>query len=155
MFVVYIAEEVLRGIFDHARQHGEKEVIGKLVGKPYIHPNVDYRFVDIWGHVPVESISTSVSVKYSPEAVDHLGKDLLTDYNEERVVGWYHSHPKLGCFLSSRDVETQQTNYPEWFHCALVVDPYSNECKIFRVDEDGHSIEVEYYIYRKKEGVFQ
>jgi len=26
------------------------------------------------------------------------------------VVGWYHSHPGFGCWLSSVDVNTQQVN---------------------------------------------
>jgi 26S proteasome regulatory subunit N11 len=26
----------------------------------------------------------------------------------EIVVGWYHSHPGFGCWLSSVDVQTQQ-----------------------------------------------
>lgn len=147
MFKVYIAEEVLQGIFDHALQYGDKEAIGKLVGRPYTH--VQGRYIDVWDYVPVASISTPVSVRYSPEAAEHLGEDLLTYHDTDLVVGWYHSHPGLGCFLSSRDVETQQRNYPEWYHCALVVDPYGNECKFFKIDE-GHVIEVAYYIYRKK-----
>ena len=82
MFTIYITEDVFNGILSHAKQYGENEVIGKLVGRPYKHPTVDYRFVDIWGHVPVESISTPVSVKYSPGAAEDLGEDLLIDYDE-------------------------------------------------------------------------
>ncbi|KAK6036817.1 26S proteasome non-ATPase regulatory subunit 14 family protein [Cooperia oncophora] len=42
----------------------------------------------------------------------------------EMVVGWYHSHPGFGCWLSSVDVSTQQSF--EALHpraVALVVDP--------------------------------
>ena len=28
----------------------------------------------------------------------------------ENVVGWYHSHPGYGCWLSGIDVQTQLTN---------------------------------------------
>jgi proteasome lid subunit RPN8/RPN11 len=28
----------------------------------------------------------------------------------ENVVGWYHSHPGYGCWLSGIDVATQKTN---------------------------------------------
>lgn len=28
----------------------------------------------------------------------------------EEVVGWYHSHPGYGCWLSGIDVSTQLTN---------------------------------------------
>merc|ERR1719387_1088068 len=42
----------------------------------------------------------------------------------EMVVGWYHSHPNFGCWLSSTDVETQKSF--ENLHCkavAIVIDP--------------------------------
>ena len=43
---------------------------------------------------------------------------------EENVVGWYHSHPGYGCWLSGIDVNTQMLNqeYTEPF-LAIVIDP--------------------------------
>ena len=29
----------------------------------------------------------------------------------ENVVGWYHSHPSFGCWLSSVDINTQVHHY--------------------------------------------
>ncbi|POW11550.1 hypothetical protein PSHT_08439 [Puccinia striiformis] len=42
----------------------------------------------------------------------------------ENVVGWYHSHPGYGCWLSGIDVSTQLTNqtYTDPF-VAIVIDP--------------------------------
>ena len=42
----------------------------------------------------------------------------------EIVVGWYHSHPGYGCWLSGIDVSTQMLNqnFQEPF-VAIVVDP--------------------------------
>lgn len=42
----------------------------------------------------------------------------------ENVLGWYHSHPGYGCWLSGIDVSTQHTNqtYQEPF-VAIVIDP--------------------------------
>jgi 26S proteasome regulatory subunit N11 len=34
----------------------------------------------------------------------------------EMVVGWYHSHPGFGCWLSSVDVNTQQVRFPSHTH---------------------------------------
>jgi proteasome lid subunit RPN8/RPN11 len=34
-------------------------------------------------------------------------------YRPEMVVGWYHSHPGFGCWLSGVDINTQQVHaYP-------------------------------------------
>ena len=32
----------------------------------------------------------------------------MINYRPEMVVGWYHSHPGFGCWLSSVDINTQQ-----------------------------------------------
>ena len=42
----------------------------------------------------------------------------------ENIVGWYHSHPGYGCWLSGIDVQTQMTNqtYSDPF-LAVVVRP--------------------------------
>ena len=42
----------------------------------------------------------------------------------ENVVGWYHSHPGYGCWLSGIDVKTQQLKQMiEDPALAIVVDP--------------------------------
>ena len=45
-------------------------------------------------------------------------------FSPEVVVGWYHSHPGFGCWLSATDVNTQQVRpgVHSWFNdCALWV----------------------------------
>lgn len=34
---------------------------------------------------------------------------LISTYRPEMVVGWYHSHPGFGCWLSGVDINTQQS----------------------------------------------
>lgn len=43
----------------------------------------------------------------------------------ENMIGWYHSHPGYGCWLSGIDVGTQATQqmYQEPF-LAIVIDPH-------------------------------
>lgn len=63
------------------------------------------------------------------ESVDHVFQTKMLDMlkqtgRPEMVVGWYHSHPGFGCWLSSVDVNTQQSF--EQLHpraVAVVIDP--------------------------------
>lgn len=43
---------------------------------------------------------------------------------QENAIGWYHSHPGYGCWLSGIDVSTQMLNqnFQEPF-VAIVIDP--------------------------------
>ncbi|PJF38403.1 MAG: hypothetical protein CUN55_17385, partial [Phototrophicales bacterium] len=34
---------------------------------------------------------------------------LKKTHRYENVVGWYHSHPGFGCWLSGTDIHTQQS----------------------------------------------
>lgn len=48
----------------------------------------------------------------------------INKINSYNIVGWYHSHPSYGCWLSGIDVDTselyQQMNDP---FIAVVIDP--------------------------------
>lgn len=57
----------------------------------------------------------------SVESVDDVFQTKMLDMlkqtgRPEMVVGWYHSHPGFGCWLSSVDVNTQQVNLLFRFH---------------------------------------
>lgn len=59
---------------------------------------------------------TSVTV----ESVDHVFQTKMLDMlkqtgRPEMVVGWYHSHPGFGCWLSSVDCNTQQVRHRRSF----------------------------------------
>lgn len=36
---------------------------------------------------------------------------LVSYFRPEMVVGWYHSHPGFGCWLSGVDINTQQVGF--------------------------------------------
>ncbi|MFX0001055.1 MAG: Mov34/MPN/PAD-1 family protein [Candidatus Hodarchaeota archaeon] len=54
-----------------------------------------------------------------------------------RVVGWWHSHPGFGCFLSPTDVKTQEFFFPESYQVALVVDPVNDNFQFFTLDKSS------------------
>ncbi|KAF5097090.1 hypothetical protein DV451_003969 [Geotrichum candidum] len=68
---------------------------------------------------------TGVSV----EAVDDVFQTRMMDMlkqtgRDQTVVGWYHSHPGFGCWLSSVDVNTQQSfEQLDSRSVAVVIDP--------------------------------
>lgn len=54
-----------------------------------------------------------------------------------RVIGWWHSHPNLGCFLSPTDLLTQKYFFSKPYQVALVIDPIRDEFEFFSVDNDS------------------
>lgn len=80
------------------------EVMGLMLGE--FVDDYTVRVVDVFA---MPQSGTGVSV----EAVDPVFQtDMLDKLKQtgrpEMVVGWYHSHPGFGCWLSGVDINTQQ-----------------------------------------------
>ena len=105
----------------HARSGGNLEVMGLLLGKVEMNHMI---VMDAFA-LPVEGTETRVNAQAQ-------GYEYMTEYIEaakkvgrlENAIGWYHSHPGYGCWLSGIDVSTQMLNqnYQDPF-VAIVVDP--------------------------------
>jgi proteasome lid subunit RPN8/RPN11 len=50
---------------------------------------------------------------------------------DQQLVGWYHSHPGHGIFLSATDLRTQALWFRQPWHVALVFDPVSHSLGAF------------------------
>lgn len=80
------------------------EVMGLMLGE--FVDDYTVRVVDVFA---MPQSGTGVSV----EAVDPVFQTKMLDMlkqvgRPEMVVGWYHSHPGFGCWLSGVDINTQQ-----------------------------------------------
>nr|KJB29502.1 hypothetical protein B456_005G103800 [Gossypium raimondii] len=78
---------------------------------------------------PSSKCSSTSGTGVSVEAVDHVFQTNMLDMlkqtgRPEMVVGWYHSHPGFGCWLSGVDINTQQSfEALNQRAVAVVVDP--------------------------------
>lgn len=89
----------------HGRAGVPMEVMGLMLGE--FIDDYTVRVVDVFA---MPQSGTGVSV----EAVDPVFQTKMLDMlkqsgRPEMVVGWYHSHPGFGCWLSSVDVNTQMS----------------------------------------------
>ncbi|CAJ0829912.1 20770_t:CDS:10 [Entrophospora sp. SA101] len=105
----------------HARSGGNIEVMGLMQGKISGDTII---IMDAFA-LPVEGTETRVNAQ--AEAYEYMVQYLMTIKQvgrAENIVGWYHSHPGYGCWLSGIDVNTQMTNqqYQDPF-VAVVIDP--------------------------------
>jgi len=117
---VFISSLSLLKMLKHARAGVPMEVMGLMLGEFVDEYTV--RCVDVFA---MPQSGTGVSV----EAVDPVFQQKMLEMlaqtdRREMVVGWYHSHPGFGCWLSSTDVNTQQSfEQLNERAVAVVVDP--------------------------------
>lgn len=118
---VKISALALLKMVAHARSGGTIEIMGVMQGKT---DGDSFIVMDAFA-LPVEGTETRVNAQ--ADAYEYM-----VDYSQtnkqtgrlENLVGWYHSHPGYGCWLSGIDVSTQMLNqqFQDPFF-ALVIDP--------------------------------
>ncbi|KAH7909827.1 JAB1/Mov34/MPN/PAD-1 ubiquitin protease-domain-containing protein [Hygrophoropsis aurantiaca] len=105
----------------HARSGVPHEIMGLMQGKVMGNTLV---IMDSFA-LPVQGTETRVN------AANEANEYMVTYTQEsekakrlENVIGWYHSHPGYGCWLSGIDVDTQMNNqqFQDPF-VAVVIDP--------------------------------
>jgi len=117
---IYISSLALLKMLKHGRAGVPMEVMGLMLGD--FVDDYTVRVVDVFA---MPQSGTGVSV----EAVDPVFQMKMLDMlkqtgRPEMVVGWYHSHPGFGCWLSGVDVNTQQSfEALNQRAVAVVVDP--------------------------------
>ena len=149
---VHILYDALYGILKHCQELIPNEAIGFLIGHRYRWMNKDY--VMIIDYLPTDSISTRYSVKIKEGGIAPYFKKLLKKYNDFQIVGWYHSHPGYGVFMSEVDVKSHKTYFREPYHVALVVDPIRMEYQFFKVGEFGY-YPVPHRVWKKRESLWK
>ncbi|KAI9852200.1 MAG: COP9 signalosome catalytic subunit rri1 [Thelocarpon superellum] len=118
---VRISAVALLKMVMHTRAGGALEVMGLMQGKIA----GDTFIVTDAFRLPVEGTETRVNAQ--EEANEYMPAYLQSSREAgqmENAVGWYHSHPGYGCWLSGIDVSTQMTQqtFQDPF-LAIVIDP--------------------------------
>mmetsp|Transcript_10976 Transcript_10976/g.33669 ORF Transcript_10976/g.33669 Transcript_10976/m.33669 type:complete len:329 (+) Transcript_10976:95-1081(+) len=118
---VHISAVALIKMVMHAKSGLPMEVMGGLLGKFEEHAFI------VMDAFPLPVDGTEVRVEALEEGSSYQVNYLQAGQQvkrSENCIGWYHSHPGYGCWLSSIDVETQRIHqrYEDpWL--AIVVDP--------------------------------
>lgn len=121
---VLIQSAALDRIVEHLCSNTKVELGGLLVGVPYYAPTLDNYIVVIFdGYEADGGIETAVSFEYTAQTWSVMTPKLQSMPAEYVVVGSYHSHPNLGVFLSTTDIDTQVSVFPLEWQVALVIDP--------------------------------
>lgn len=119
---VTIEGEVLRQIRQHARSNSKTEVCGVLIGEE------NGGGLKITARIAgLNAAQAGTYVTFTQDTWEHIYKIKDKDYPDERIVGWYHSHPGFGVFLSDHDTFIHKNFFSSPLQVAWVYDPHSDE----------------------------
>ncbi|UCG69553.1 MAG: Mov34/MPN/PAD-1 family protein [Thermoplasmata archaeon] len=137
MFYVSISRSVLNKVMDRAKST-DKEIIGILVG------NIEEHTILIEDAVSGEHESDNTRASLPPKTIAEVTDKILKGEISGTIVGWYHSHPGFGIFMSQTDVNTQNTL--QQFSSkvtALIVDPDDEDFGFFTILDPEGTIQLE------------
>ena len=155
---VAIAAPAHEAIWKHASQSVEDaaaasrvivEVGGILVGNVY--RDDDGPYLEITAAVAGEHTDNQgTQMTFTPETWAQVTgvKDRL--YPKDKIVGWYHTHPDFGIFLSDMDKFTHRQFFSPPWTTAFVVDPV-RKTEGFFVWSGGETIPIsEYWVGQQR-----
>jgi proteasome lid subunit RPN8/RPN11 len=121
-FRLYMAPEVRRGIEEHAHGDVTVEICGVLVGHWLTDENGPYALVT--DYIRCENAASKLAeVTFTHDSWAQINKEMDSKFSDARIVGWYHSHPDFGIFLSDRDCFIHEHFFSSPGQVAYVVDP--------------------------------
>jgi proteasome lid subunit RPN8/RPN11 len=131
-----IDNEVTRRIRQHARASMTSEVCGVLIGQ---NP---HGVVQVIAAIEAANAAQGgTHVTFTQDAWESIYRVKDEQYPEERIVGWYHSHPGFGVFLSEHDTFIHRNFFSSPDQVAWVYDPHTDEEGCFGwIDGDIHRI---------------
>ena len=79
-----------------------------------------------------ETTSQFASLTFSHNTWRRLQQQLEGPYAGYQVMGWHHTHPGMGVFLSAHDLFIQEHFFSQPWQLAIVVDPCSGQLGVFQ-----------------------
>lgn len=129
---VKLKKKVLKKIRKQAVSSPRNEVAGLLLG------SLRHETLLVSDAVTGKQRSSATHVALEDEFLVRAANVYGRLGKRKSIVGWYHSHPSLGCFVSSIDFATQkrfQALFPD--AVGLVIDPSPpEEVSLFRIEEN-------------------
>jgi proteasome lid subunit RPN8/RPN11 len=142
---VYLAPAPHEQAWQHAQRNRSVEVCGVLVGewkRDSAGPFVEVR------HIIESNAARSgpAEVTFTHETWAAINREMDTRYQGLRIVGWYHTHPDFGIFLSDYDVFIHRHFFAGAGQIAWVIDPIRNQEGVFRWRDNRPALTPQFWV---------
>ncbi len=133
-YPIFLYESVLEEILNYSEADMARELGGFLLGGVY----EDQRpYLEICYFLPaVDARSQAGSLTFTHETWAAMHRERERRFPNALVVGWHHTHPNFGVFLSEHDQFIHRNYFSEPWQVAMVVDPRRQEFGFFQWRDD-------------------
>ena len=122
---VFFVESAYDKMKQHTATTSEVELCGVLIGDVCRDALGFYLKIDavIEGK---DANNYGAQVTFTHQTWEHINAIKDKQYANQRIVGWYHTHPGFGVFLSGMDMFIQENTFNHPYQVAIVVETKQN-----------------------------
>ncbi len=119
---IYISQKVYKEIHRFTKDKTTNESGGMLIGT--VIEELGKTNIVINGFIEAKHCEgTPTTLTFTHETWEYVHKEMAKKFPEQKIVGWIHTHPDFGIFLSEYDKFIQENFFKEDYQIAYVVDP--------------------------------
>ena len=143
---VYIKQDVYKALEELAASDTTKELGSILLGS--YSQELGKTHVIISGYIEAKYTDASAStLTFTHDTWEYVHAQHEEKFPQEKIVGWQHTHPSYGIFLSNYDMFIQENFFNLPFQIAYVIDPLQNLRGFFQWKNGRIEKLKGYYIY--------
>jgi len=151
---VFMTQTAYSRICIHSESDVENEVGGILLGQWCLSDERE-QFIVIEHALPARHTRHgSVYLTFTQDSLVDLHDQIDANYKGQKIVGWYHTHPRMGVFLSEHDTWLHRHFFPEPWQVALVVEPVGAKGGFFVRQKQGVLDPAQYFGFYELDGRF-
>ena len=124
---IFVDMDVMRDMEAHARENTRVELGGVMLGRQHVDDE-GKPFVIITDSLRAKHYeATKGSFKFTHDTWNQITRERNEYHSELELVGWYHTHPGWGVFLSGMDLFICNNFFSRPLDVALVIDPCAGD----------------------------
>lgn len=128
---IFLNEAILREVVAWSRTDLQHELGGIFVGDLYSYKGLPY--VEIAGYIRARHYqNTAASFRFTHDTWSGISRECESRFNDKLRVGWHHTHPGYGIFLSNMDLFIHRNFFNLPWMIAMVVDPRQETLGFFQ-----------------------
>ncbi|OQB15783.1 MAG: Mov34/MPN/PAD-1 family protein [Firmicutes bacterium ADurb.Bin193] len=127
---IYIKQDVYLKIEKFSKEDTSRERGGILIGD-YFENNKKKNII-ISAFIEAKYTDASAStLTFTHETWDYIHSEQKKLYPDKKIIGWQHTHPSYGIFLSNYDLFIHENFFNLPWQIAYVIDPIADKRGFF------------------------
>lgn len=145
---IYLEDYVYTYLYQYAKLNRGEEKGAALVG--YYTEELGNKLVVICGAIQFKNSSAEDGILLTEEIINEVQVQMDKYFPNCELIGWMHTQPGYGIFLTTQDIRLQKQYFPEFYQLLMIIDPIENTEAFFLWDEEEVRSAEGYYIYYDK-----